>query len=245
MGGSRATLAGTESPLRLRTLARRTGAQPERRVSAVSNAGRHVAAESFADDAAQERYAERITQYLAKRPCARRSSTHPGQVLLRTTRTPCLISCVTCWTRRRRPFPSGAGDVRREDCRRGFRQQPGAGRAQGDRAGRTRFLPRLRALGLQPGRSRQPSAGRLRSAAQFARRPQAAIRRRSIGRCSNLSSQDWPDPRIKLFVTWRLLEARRRFPNCLRRRIRAAHRELAIGPSICLPLLGGMRDNGP
>ncbi len=49
------------------------------------------------------------------------------------------------------------------------RQFAGAGGHQDRRSRRARLLPGHRALGLQPGRSRQPAAGRLRAAAPAAR----------------------------------------------------------------------------
>ncbi|MEI9999585.1 MAG: malto-oligosyltrehalose synthase [Verrucomicrobiota bacterium] len=66
--------------------------------------------------------------------------------------------------------PRGIRRVRAAARRAGHEDGAGAGRAEADRAGRARLLPGQRDLGFQPGRSRQPAAGRLRDARAAAAR---------------------------------------------------------------------------
>ena len=114
------------------------------------------------------------------------------------------------------PPVRGAGGAARD------RQQPGSDGAQADPARHAGFLSGQRAVGSEPGRPRQPQAGRLPSAAEGAdggdrRIGPGSLRHDAPPGCGLAG---WS---IKLAVIATLLEYRRGDPDCLRRQRRARH----------------------
>ena len=110
------------------------------------------------------------------------------------------------------PLPGGVPPLSRTGRELGPLQRLVANAVEADLAGRARHLSGPRALGFQPGRSGQPPAGGFCRSAERCSRGSERTSAATIGRCSRWPAelaQNPRDPRLKLFVTWRVLQFRR------------------------------------
>ena len=115
------------------------------------------------------------------------------------------------------PFLADFCAFHRTDRRTRSSQRTGPGGCQADGTRSSGHVPGLRALGLQPGRSRQSPARRFRRSNGKAF---PAERRVMFSRASSWRRscwRDWTDGTVKLFVVWRLLVLRRALSELFRR----------------------------
>ena len=185
----------------------RPGAGSRRRVPALPGAARRLAGRSAARATrAPQEFIERISAYMLK--AVREAKLHTSWLTTNQAYEDALTGFVE-----RILGPAGGPKFLPAFCpfqRRvaavGIDQLAGAGRAEARLAGRAGLLPGHRALGPQPGRSRQPPAGRLRAPRTDAR---GTDRTKIQPRCCASRS----DGRIKMFVTTAGLQLRRELPH--------------------------------
>ena len=208
-----------------RLAGRRRGPVAQRRVPAVPDAARRLAAGRRRPTRAAPTFVGRIQEYMAK--ATREAKVHTSWINPNEAYDTAIQQFVAAILdpKRSTPFLTDFARFQRAIARSRRGQQPRPDAAQADRPRRPGHLPGQRAVGPEPGRPGQSPARRLPPAEAAARHAPARRRPRRghqadaqthehpLRRLARRLADEWTDGRVKLYLTWRTLRFRREHPD--------------------------------